>query len=168
MTSQEQLIRARIAILAMAAELKNVARVCKLAGVSRTQFYAMKKAYETYGKEGLAPQVRRKPHMPNRTAAPLEERILLNTHTHPTISYLRLAGYMKSEGIDVTPTMVRYVWVRHGLSTRSARVRWVKRRNVQAGEEKAKDASHTLHGAHSAGYGTSVDTPSPLSVPDVG
>ena len=168
MTVHDQLIRARLGILAMAAELKNVARVCKLAGVSRSQFYAMKKAYETYGKEGLAPQVRRKPQMPNRTAAPLEERILLNTHTHPTISYLRLAGYMKSEGIDVTPTMVRYVWDRHGLSTRSARFRWVKRRNGQAGEEKAKDGSNTLHGAHSAGYGTTADTTSPLSVPDVG
>jgi winged helix-turn helix protein len=167
MTTQDQLIRARLGILAMAAELKNVARACKLAGVSRSQFYAMKKAYETHGKEALAPLVRRKPDMPNRTAAPLVDKILLNTRTNPTISYLRLAGYMKSEGINVTPTMVRYVWERHGLSTRSARLRWVKRRNGQSGGERVEDGQNTLNGVHSAEYVTTDATPSPLPVTDV-
>src|SRR5688500_5728593 len=91
MTTRDQLIRARLGLLAMAAELKNIAKACKLAGVSRSQFYAMKKAYETYGKEGLAPRVRRKPEMPNRTPAPLEEQILIYTRKHPLSSYVRLA-----------------------------------------------------------------------------
>ena len=168
MTTQDHLIRARLGILAMAAELKNVAKACKLAGVSRSQFYAMKKAYEMHGKEALAPRVRRKPNMPNRTAAPLEDKILLTTHTNPTISYLRLAGYMKSEGINISPTMVRYVWQRHGLSTRSARLRWVKRRNGQAGGEKVKDGPNTLHGVHSADNVIAGATPSFLSVTEVG
>jgi hypothetical protein len=126
MTTRDQLIRARLGILAMAAELKNIAKACKVAGVSRSQFYAMKKAYETHGREGLAPRVRRKPAMPNRTPAPLEEQILIQTRQHPLISYVRLAGKIKIEGREVTPTMVRYVWQRHGLSTRSARLQWVK------------------------------------------
>ena len=129
MTSREQLVRARLGILAMTAELKNVAKACRLAGVSRSQFYAMKKAYETDGKEGLAPKVRRKPSMPNRTPMPIEGQILLKTHANPTMSYVRLAGQMKVEGVGVTPAMVRYVWQRHGLSTRPARLRWVKRGN---------------------------------------
>src|SRR6476659_9312482 len=118
MTTRDQLIRARLGILAMAAELRNTAKACKLAGVSRSQFYAMKKAYELYGKEGLAPRVRRKPEMPNRTPARLEEQILLQPRKCPFISYVRLAGEMRSEGGNVTPTMVRYVWQRSGLSTR--------------------------------------------------
>lgn len=126
MTTREQLIRARLGILAMAAELRNTAKACKLAGVSRSQFYAMKKAYELYGKEGLAPRVRRKPEMPNRTPVQLEEQILLQTRKYPRISYVRLAGEMRSEGGNVTPTMVRYVWQRHGLSTQSARRAWAK------------------------------------------
>ena len=96
MTTRDQLIRARLGILAMAAELRNTAKACKLAGVSRSQFYAMKKAYELYGKEGLAPRVRRKPEMPNRTPAQLEEQILLQTRKYPLISYVRLAGRDKS------------------------------------------------------------------------
>jgi transposase len=126
MTTRDQLIRARLGILAMAAELKNIAKACKIAGVSRSQFYAMKKAYELHGKEGLAPPTRRKPKMPNRTPQVVEEQILLQTRKHPLMSYIRLAGEMKSEGGRVTSTMVRYVWQRHGLSTQSARRAWVK------------------------------------------
>ena len=126
MTTRDQLIRARIGFLAMAAELKNIAKACKLAGVSRSQFYAMKKAYQLHGKEGLGPRVRRKPEMPNRTPPMLEEQILLQTRKHPLISYIRLARVMQSEVGSVTPTMVRYVWQRHGLSTQSARRAWVK------------------------------------------
>lgn len=133
---REELIKARLGILALAGELKNVAKACKVTGVSRSQFYAMKKAYDTHGKEGLAPRVRRKPQMPNRTPALVEDQILSKTNANPTVSYIRLAGHMKLEGIGVTPTMVRYVWQRHRLSTRSARLRWVKRRNGHAGTVK--------------------------------
>ncbi len=126
MTSREQLIRARLAILTMAAELKNVVRACRLAGVSRSHFYAMKRAYETQGKEGLAPRARRKPLMPNRTPASLERHILSKTYENPSVSYLRLAGQIQLDGVAVTPAMVRYVWQRERLSTRAARIQWVK------------------------------------------
>ena len=139
MTTRDQLIRARLGILAMAAELKNIAKACKIAGVSRSQFYAMKKAYELHGKEGLGPRVRRKPEMPNRTPAVLEEQILLQTRKNPLISYIRLAGAMKSEGGSVTPTMVRYVWQRHGLSTQSARRAWVKLLDNRSRLQPTKD-----------------------------
>jgi Helix-turn-helix domain len=137
MTEKDRLIRARLVILTLAAEIKNVARACKLAGVSRSQFYAMKKAYETHGKEALAPRVRRKPEMPNRTPAGLEERILLNTRAYPTFSYIRLAREMQSQGVGVSPTMIRYVWRRHGLSTRSVRQEWVNTFSGHVGDVTA-------------------------------
>jgi transposase len=139
MTIRDQLIRARLGILAMAGELKNIAKACKIAGVSRSQFYALKKAYELHGMEGLAPRIRRKPEMPNRTPAVLEEQILLQTRKHPLISYVRLAGEMKSEGGSVTPTMVRYVWQRHGLSTQPARRAWAKLLDGRSGGNITKD-----------------------------
>ncbi len=129
MTDKERLIKARLAVLTLAAEVKNVVKVCKLAGLSRSQFYAMKKAYDTYGKEGLAPLARRKPVMPNRTPALLEEWILLNTWRNPAFGCVRLAMKMESLGTSVSPTMVRYVWQRHSLSTRSARMEWAKQNN---------------------------------------
>ena len=149
MPNHEQLIRARIGILTMAAELKNVAKACKLAGVSRSQFYAMKRAYKAYGREGLAPRPRRKPQMPNRTPAEIEVQIILQTLANPIVSYIRLAEKMKMGGINATPTMVRYVWQRHGLSTRAARIQWVKKQNghlagaKMKGPEKVVDLSPT-------------------------
>ena len=131
MTSGRELIRARLAILTLADELKNVVKACRLAGVSRSHFYAMKKAYEAYGHEGLAPRVRRKPTMPNRTPAAVEKLILSKTRDNPTVSYIRLAGQIRLDGISVTPGMVRYVWQREGLSTRPARIQWVKKNSRQ-------------------------------------
>lgn len=136
MLEKERLIRARLGILALAGELHNVSKACKLAGLSRSQYYAMKKAYETNGKEGLAPRIRRKPDMPNRTPTQLEQQILSLTRGYPTFSYIRLAQEMRSKGIAVSPTTVRYVWQRHGLSTRSARVKWVRTTPDQDHAEK--------------------------------
>ena len=130
MTDKQQLIRARLAILALAVEVKNVARACKIAGVSRSQFYAMKKAYETFGIGGLIPRDRRQPNMPNRTSLQCEEQILLKTRENPAVSYIRLAEEMKMEGISVTSSMIRYVWQRRVLSTRLARIRWAKKQLV--------------------------------------
>lgn len=144
MTTRDQLIRARLGILAMAAEFKNTVKACKLAGVSRSQYYAMKKAYELYGKEGLAPRLRRKPMMPNRTPASLEERILLHTWKNPLVSYVLLARELKSEKGSVTPSMVRYVWRRHGLSKRSARLEWTRGFNCETLPEKLADNSYEL------------------------
>jgi len=144
MTTRDQLIRARLGILTMAAEFKNIAKVCKLTGLSRSRFYAMKKAYELYGKEGLAPRVRPKPLMPNRTPASLEERILLHTWKNPMVSYVLLARELKSEKGSVTPSMVRYVWQRHGLSTRSARLEWTRGNNGKASPEKVVDNSYEI------------------------
>ena len=132
MVYEEQLSKAKLGILALVAELGEVTRACKLLGISRSQFYAMKRAYETLGKGGLAPKSRRKPEMPNRTPAPLENQILLKTLEYQAISYSSLAVKMKSEGISVTPSTIRYVWRRHGLSTRRARVRWAKSKNHSA------------------------------------
>lgn len=138
MNNREQLIRARLGILALAAEVKNVAKACKLAGVSRSQFYAMKKAYQAQGKEGLAPKIRRHPNMPNRTPVGIEQSILRKTFENPQVSYVKLADDMKNKGITVTPTMIRYVWQRHGLSTRSARLRWLKSHNGSRGGDVHK------------------------------
>lgn len=132
MSTREQLIKARLGILALADELKDIARACRLAGVSGSHFYEIKQAYETFGKEGLAPKVRRKPRMPNQTPPELERQILGMTEQYPTYSYLRLADQLKLVGVGVSAAAVRYVWQRHGLATRFARLLWLERRTMSA------------------------------------
>ncbi len=43
------------------------------------------------GAEGLAPQPRRKPRMPNQTPPELEAKILEMTEQYPTYSYIRIS-----------------------------------------------------------------------------
>jgi hypothetical protein len=54
MSTREQLIKARLGVLALAQELENIRLACKRAGISKSQFYEIKSAYEKYGPEGLA------------------------------------------------------------------------------------------------------------------
>jgi hypothetical protein len=67
MSTREKLIKARLGMLALAEELQNISLVCRKAGISRSHFYEIKEAYEKWGAEGLVPQLRRKPRMPNQT-----------------------------------------------------------------------------------------------------
>ena len=61
MTAREQTIRARSGMLALAGQLQNISAACKRAGISRSHFYEIKAAFEKYGRDGLAPQERRRP-----------------------------------------------------------------------------------------------------------
>jgi hypothetical protein len=80
--------------------------------------------------------------MPNRTSAEMEEQILLNTRAYPMLSYVRLAQEMQSKGIAVSPTMVRYVWRRHSLSTRAGRLEWNK--SLEDGTSTSMDVQDSL------------------------
>lgn len=133
MSTREQLIEARLGMLALADELKNIAKACRLAGVSRSHIYEIKQAYESYGREGLAPRPRRKPRMPNQTPPELERQILAMTEQYPTYSCLRLADQLKLIGLGVSAAAVRYVWQQHGLTTRFSRLLWLERRSAEGG-----------------------------------
>ncbi|HOQ47648.1 MAG TPA: hypothetical protein PLA43_19850 [Bryobacteraceae bacterium] len=67
MSTREQLIKARLGLLQLAEELDNVKLPCKRAGISRSHFYEIKEAFKKFGREGLAPQPKRRPRMPNQT-----------------------------------------------------------------------------------------------------
>jgi hypothetical protein len=74
MSTKEKLIKARVGMLALAEELKNISLACKRAGISRSHFYEIKEAFEKYGPEGLVPATRRRRRLPDEdsieTAAP--------------------------------------------------------------------------------------------------
>lgn len=133
MHTREKLISARVSMLALADQLQNVSRACKVAGISRSHFYEIKDAFERYGRDGLAPQVRRRPRMPNQTPPELEGRILEMSKEYPTYSYVRIAEQLKLIGVPASASQVRGVWLRQGLLTRYARLLWVERQAAESG-----------------------------------
>lgn len=92
MSDQERLIDAKISLLQLARELKNVQQLCKTAGIARSSFYEIRKAYEQFGREGLRPKPKRRPRMPNETPPEIVEKILGMTRRHPSYSYNRIAN----------------------------------------------------------------------------
>ncbi len=74
MSTREKLIKARMGMLASGGASSSVSQACKRAGISRSHFYEIKEAFERYGAEGLAPQPRRNPRMPDQTRRSLRRR----------------------------------------------------------------------------------------------
>jgi transposase len=133
MSTREKLIKARLGMLALAEELQNVSLACKKAGISRSHYYEIKEAFERYGSEGLAPQSRRRPRMPNETPVELVERILEMTERYPTYSYKRVSDQLRLVGVGVSPSAVRYVWQRHGLTLKYQRLLWLEQKTAARG-----------------------------------
>jgi transposase InsO family protein/transposase len=133
MTAREQLIKARMGMLALAEQLQNISAACKRAGISRSHFYEIKAAFEKYGADGLAPRERRRPRMPNETPPELVEKILEMTAQFPTYSYVRISDQLRLVGVGVSPPAVRGVWVRHGLTLRFQRLLWLEQRTSAQG-----------------------------------
>jgi transposase len=133
MSTREKLIKARLGLLALAQELQNVRLACKRAGISKSYFYEIREAYEKYGSEGLAPQPRRRPRMPNQTPPEMEQRILQMTEQYPTYSYVRISGQLRLIGVGVSPSAVRAVWLRYGLMLRIHRLLWLEQKTAAAG-----------------------------------
>jgi hypothetical protein len=82
--------------------------------------------------------------MPNRTSAIIESQIMNETQKNPLVSYIKLAELMKRDGFAVTPTMIRYVWQRHHLSTRFERLHWAKKRSRLAESQDQRNPRGTL------------------------
>jgi transposase InsO family protein len=61
------------------------------------------------------------PH-PNRVEPEVEEKILAYALEHPTHGQQRVANELRLQAMNVSPTGVRSVWLRHGLETRHQRL----------------------------------------------
>jgi transposase InsO family protein len=130
-----------MSLLALAADLGNVSRACKILGYSRQQFYEIRRNYQVYGADGLIDRIPgpRNPH-PNRVDEDVETAILAHSLEHPTHGCLRVAQDLALQGITVSSMGVRGVWGRHNLLTRHQRLlrleREIRERRIELDEER--------------------------------
>jgi transposase InsO family protein len=110
-------------LLQLAQELGNVSKACRLMGYHRDTFYEVRRAFQIGGVQALVEQRRgpRGPH-PNRVSPEIEARILAYGLDHPTHGAQRVANQLRLEGLTVSPSGVRGVWLRHDLETRLKRL----------------------------------------------
>lgn len=116
----------RLGVLQLAQALKSVAEACRRAGISRSNFYKIKRAYERSGYLALQPAPRRKPRMPNAFSEAVVERVLEETRKFPSYSYNRIAARLCVQGLKISGSGVRKVWERRGLGRKADRRRWME------------------------------------------
>ncbi|UJP08544.1 MAG: IS481 family transposase, partial [Nitrosomonas sp.] len=167
---QHNVIKHKIGLLNLAAELGNVSRACKVMGFSRDTFYRYQAAVEAGGVEALIDANRRKPNIKNRVEEATEAAITAFALEQPAFGQVRVSNELRKRGIFVSPSGVRSVWLRQNLESFKKRLsalekyvaetgRVLTEAQVQALEKKQDDdvAHGEIETAH-PGYLGSQDT----------
>ena len=111
----QNVIKHKLGLLNLAAELGNVAKACKMMGLSRDTFYRYQTAVEAGGIEALFDQSRRKPNMKNRIDEATEARVVAHALEQPAHGQVRTSNELRKAGVFVSASGVRSIWLRHDL-----------------------------------------------------
>lgn len=101
---QQNIIKHKVGLLNLAAELGNVSRACKVMGFSRDTFYRYQAAVETGGVEALIDANRRKPNPKNRVEEIAESAVTAFALEQPAFGQLRVSNELRKRGIFVSPS----------------------------------------------------------------
>jgi len=170
LNSNDRIIKHKVGLLNLAEELGNVAKACKIMGVSRDTFYRYKEAVDKGGVEALFEKNRRVPNPKNRVEAHVEEAVVKYATDEPAHGQVRVSNELRKRGIFVSPSGVRSIWLRHNLANFKQRLKALEalvaqdgiiltESQVQALERKKLDdeACGEIETAH-PGYLGSQDT----------
>lgn len=168
--SNDRIIKHKVGLLNLADELGNVAKACKMMGVSRDTFYRYKEAVDEGGVEALFEKNRRIPNPKNRVEAHVESAVVAYATDEPAHGQVRVSNELRKKGVFVSPSGVRSVWLRHDLANFKQRLKALEAKvaeegilltesQVQALERKKLDdeACGEIETAH-PGYLGSQDT----------
>lgn len=114
----------KLSLLKLAEQLGNVAKAARMLGYHRDTFYEARKAFQSGGIDALIEQRRgpRSPH-PSRLAREIEARILEYSLAKPSYGAQRVASELCLQGIKVSSSGVRGVWLRNNLETHHKRLK---------------------------------------------
>jgi transposase InsO family protein len=168
--SNERIVKHKIGLLNLAEELSNVSRACKIMGLSRDTFYRYKAAVENGGLAALVDKNRRKPNIKNRVDETTESAVIAYAIEQPAHGQVRASNELRKQGVFISPSGVRSVWLRNQLACFKDRLRALEEKmaqenliltesQVQALEKKKNDdlVSGEIETAH-PGYLGSQDT----------
>ena len=133
MTNEEKLIKNKVGLIALAEQLGNVSRACKVLGYSRDTFYRWKDAHENGGPEALKELTRKKPNMKNRVPEATERAVLEMALELPAYGQVRASNELKKSGVIISPQGVRSIWLRHGVQTIKLRLKALEEKMAKEG-----------------------------------
>lgn len=113
----QNVIKHKIGLLNLAAELGNVSKACKIMGLSRDTFYRYQNAKEEGGVEALFDANRKKPNPKNRVEEATEAAVIAYATEQPAHGQVRASNELRQRSVFVSPSGVRSIWLRHGLAS---------------------------------------------------
>ncbi len=168
----QNVIRHKIGLLNLAAELGNVSKACKVMGLSRDTFYRYQNAVAEGGVDALFDSNRRKPNPKNRVDEATEIAVLAYAIEQPAHGQVRVSNELRRRGIFVSASGVRSIWLRHALSSFKLRLVALEKQVAEKGIVLSEDQVAALerkqdddvaHGEIETAHLSASDRYSPLS-----
>lgn len=117
------IIKHKVGLLNLAEELQNVSKACKVMGVSRDTFYRYQEMAEQGGVEALINRSRRVPNLKNRVDEATEQAVIDYAIEFPAYGQVRASNELRKQGIFVSPSGVRSIWLRNDLENFKKRLK---------------------------------------------
>jgi len=122
MTAEKKLAQKRLTLLQLAERLRNVSEACRRHGISRSQFYEYKRAFQERGLDGLLDQLPIPKSFPNETPPEIKEKVITLSLDHPAWGPMRISDQLRLHGVSVSPSTVRNIWIKENMETRYKRL----------------------------------------------
>lgn len=131
--TNDRIVKHKVGLLNLADELGNIAKACKMMGVSRDTFYRYKEAVNEGGVEALLDRNRRAPNHKNRVDPNVESAVVDYAIDQPAHGQVRVSNELRKTGVFVSPSGVRSIWLRHDLANFKQRLKALEAKVAEEG-----------------------------------
>jgi len=127
------IIKHKAGLLNLASELSNVSKACKIMGVSRDTFYRYQELVEEGGVDSLINKSRRTPNVKNRVDEAIEQAVITYAIAEPAHGQHRTSNELRKNGVFVSGSGVRSIWLRHNLENFKKRLKALEEKVAKEG-----------------------------------